>query len=400
MEKPVVGVIAEYNPFHNGHAHHITRIRQELPGAAVLCAMSGHVVQRGEVSICRKQARTLMALRGGVDLLLELPAKNACASAEGFARAGVALLAATGLVSHISFGSESGRLDKLEQAARLTEEPAFLGAQSIALERGVSYASARSGVLADMYPPGETLLLGPNDMLGVEYLRAMRFLGCRMQPLVVLREGAAHDMPRATGTVASASLVRTRWLDGRSADAYVPRDTMDIWREERSAGRAPVSLRDCEAAVLSVLRKADAAVFCALHDVSEGLEFRLASAARRAVSLEEFYAMVKTRRYTHARIRRIVLRAYMGLDGAPGLPPYLRVLGANGLGLSLLHKMKKTASLPILTKPASVRGLGVLAAECFDKEARVTDLYALCYPDRSQRVGGQEWRMGPVIVDR
>ncbi|MCL2747704.1 MAG: nucleotidyltransferase family protein [Oscillospiraceae bacterium] len=427
MPRPVVGIIAEYNPFHNGHVFHIARTRSMLPGAAVVCVMSGHVTQRGSLSVCRKQARAAMAISGGADLVLELPALYSCDAAECFALAGVALFYATGVVTHLSFGSESGCLEALIAAAGTLGDPAFAPAQAAALEQGLSYPAARQRAFRLLDPASAALLDGhPNDMLGVEYLCALRRLGggvsgvsgggvngvsggggvSGIAPIAVRREGASHDAPQPIGRFATASYVRAKWLSGQSARAFVPAKAQLLWKTERDAGRAPVSLANCETAVMSALRRMAPEDFRALPGVSEGLEHRLARAASRAVSPEEFYALVKTKRYTHARIRRIALRAYMDLPHPPApapahtpAPPYLRVLAANRTGLSLLRDMKKAATLPIITKPASARRLGDAARDCFLREARVTDLYALCYPERIRRAGGQEWTEGPYIDD-
>ena len=404
MTRPVVGVIAEYNPFHNGHALHIGRIREKLPGAVVVCVMSGHVTQRGDLAICRKQARAAMAIRGGADLALELPALYACSAAEGFARAGVSLLAATGVVTYLSFGSEIGRLDLLDHAARTLDGQAFISAQDAVLKQGLSYPAARQKALATLEPASAAALDGPNDILGVEYLRALRYLGSDITPLVIPREGAFHDaayddINGPAGRLASASYIRERWLDGRDAHGFIPDETRTLWEFECAAGRAPVSLISCESALLAALRRMCAEDFKALPDVSEGLEYRLARAASRAISLEEFYTLVKTKRYTHARIRRVALRAYMDLPrSSTAAPSYLRVLAANQTGLILLRDIKKKTALPILTKPAHVRRMGKTALGCFIHEARVTDLYALCYPERTQWIGGQEWKVDPAII--
>ena len=399
MSFPVVGIIAEYNPFHNGHAWHISRIREQCPGAAVLCVMSGHVTQRGTFAICRKQIRAAMAVSAGADLVLELPAAYACASAERFARGGVALLLSSGIVTHLSFGCETGRLEPLAHAAAVLDDPAFLVAQAEALRHGLSYPTARQQALKTLAPEVSDVLNKPNDLLGVEYLRALRHFNADITPLAIPRQGAAHDAQMPDGRFAPASFVRTLLLSGQSARSYLPDGTQALWEDERNTGRAPVSMEACEQAMLATLRRMEPTDWATLPDVSEGLENRLSRAAQRAVSLEEFYRLVKTKRYTHARIRRITLRAYLNLsDVGPEPPPYLRVLAAGETGLSLLQMMKGRATLPLLTKPASAKRMGKTVADCFAHEVRVTDLFTLCYPDLTQRTGGHEWTDGPVIL--
>ncbi len=400
MAQVVAGIIAEYNPFHNGHAWHIARTRENLDGAAIICVMSGHVTQRGSLAICRKQARAAMAVHGGADLVLELPSPFACASAERFARAGVALLRATGVVTHLSFGSETGALTPLAQMAELLDHPAFLREQAEALRLGVSYPLARQMACETLTGRPAPLLAQPNDILGLEYLRALRRPGADITPLVIPRCGVLHDAPDTAAAFASASFLRKALLRGDEISLFVPDSSLSLWTNEQVAGRAPVDLHACEQAVVSHLRRLTPADFARLPDATEGLDRRLARAARDACSLDSFYTLVKTRRYTHARIRRLALRAYLSLHDAPSRPPYLRVLAANETGCRLLADMKKTAALPVLTKPASIRLLGREARLCFETESRVTDLYALCYPDPLARRGGQEWTTGPVILSK
>ncbi len=397
---PVIGIITEYNPFHNGHAWHIGRSRELVPKAPVVCVMSGHVTQRGTFAICRKQARAEMALRGGADLVLELPAPYACASAERFAQAGVALLQAAGVVTHLSFGSEAGTLAPLTRAAGVLDSPAFLPAQAEAYGLGLSYPAARQRAYETLTGETTSVLARPNDILGLEYLLALRRAGSDIEPVTVPRRGAGHDADTPLHGFASASYLRARLQTGEEAAAFVPSAAARIWAREQASGLAPVQLKTCETAVLAQLRRMGEADFAGLPDATEGLEHRLARAARAAGSLEELYTRTKTKRYTHARIRRLVMCAYAGLTGAPDQPPYLRVLAANRAGLALLAEMKKTAALPLLTKPASVRRMGEAAQQVFAMEALVTDLFALCYPARDRRTGGQEWTAGPVILDK
>ncbi|MDR1157238.1 MAG: nucleotidyltransferase family protein [Oscillospiraceae bacterium] len=395
--EPVAGVVAEYNPFHCGHAHHLARTREALPGAAVVCAMSGHVTQRGQFALCEKHARARMAVAGGADLVLELPAVCACASAERFARAGVALLAATGVVTHLSFGSEAGTLAPLREAARAMADPDFLTQVKAQLRRGLSHAAACQQAYEAHIGRPAPFLRAPNNILGLEYLKALHALGDPFIPLTVPRLGADHDDPRPRAPFASASLLRNRLSGGLSAAGLFPPSAQAVWEAECAAGRAPMREAAWADMCLSHLRRLDAADFARLPDVTEGLEFRLASAARRAATMEAFYRLVATRRYTLARVRRVALCAFLGLTPGSDIPPYLRVLAAGPRGLALLRRMKQTASQPILVKPASARTLDPGAVRCFAQEVRVTDLFALGYPNPACRAGGGEWTTGPVI---
>ena len=382
------GIVAEYNPFHRGHAWHIAETRRRLGGdAPVVCVMSGHWVQRGECALADKWLRAALALDRGADLVVELPTPWAMASAESFARGAVSLLAATGVVDVLSFGSETGELAPLEEAAAALDAPDYPERLRAALGRGLSFPAARQEAA------GAACLSAPNNNLGVEYLRALKALGSTIRPLTVPRQGAGHDGP-AAGGFASASELRRLLRAGRGEEA-APYLTAP-WSGELA------DMQHIERAVLARLRTMGEGDWAALPDGggAEGLPSRLAKAAREAVSLEDFYTRAKTRRYPHARLRRLALAAFLGLRAAerPAAPPYVRVLGLGGRGRALLRKMKDTCPLPVIVKPAQARELDGPARTLFESEARYTDLYGLCFP--TPRPCGGEWTHSPVVGER
>ena len=382
------GIVAEYNPFHRGHAWHIAETRRRLGGdAPVVCVMSGHWVQRGECALADKWLRAALALDRGADLVVELPTPWAMASAESFARGAVSLLAATGVVDVLSFGSETGELAPLEEAAAALDAPEYPEKLRAALGRGLSFPAARQEAA------GAACLSAPNNNLGVEYLRSLRALGSTIRPLTVPRQGAGHDGPAAGGFAAAAELRRLlRAGRGEEAAPYLTAP----WSGELA------DMQHIERAVLARLRTMGEGDWAALPDGggAEGLPSRLAKAAREAVSLEDFYTRAKTRRYTHARLRRLALAAFLGLRAAerPAAPPYVRVLGLGGRGRALLRKMKDTCPLPVIVKPAQARELDGPARTLFESEARYTDLYGLCFP--APRPCGAEWIHSPVVGER
>ena len=382
------GIVAEYNPFHRGHAWHIAETRRRLGGdAPVVCVMSGHWVQRGECALADKWLRAALALDRGADLVVELPTPWAMASAESFARGAVSLLAATGVVDVLSFGSETGELAPLEEAAAALDAPDYPERLRAALGRGLSFPAARQEAA------GAACLSAPNNNLGVEYLRALKALGSTIRPLTVPRQGAGHDGP-AAGGFASASELRRLLRAGRGEEA-APYLTAP-WSGELA------DMQHIERAVLARLRTMGEGDWAALPDGggAEGLPSRLAKAAREAVSLEDFYTRAKTRRYPHARLRRLALAAFLGLRAAerPAAPPYVRVLGLGGRGRALLRRMKDTCPLPVIVKPAQARELDGPARTLFESEARYTDLYGLCFP--APRPCGAEWIHSPVVGER
>ena len=371
----VVGIIAEYDPFHAGHAFHIDQTRRQLGECAVIAVMSGSFVQRGACAVFDKWARARAALEGGADLVLELPTVFAVSSAEGFAQGAVDILAATGVVTHLSFGSECGDVDKLQRVAVCLDGPRYPYELRRFLDTGMPFAACRQAAVAELLRPElATLLAYPNNNLGIEYIRALDAMKSGIRPVTVLRAGAGHDGGDHPD-YPSASFLRERILAG-----------------ELRAGN-PASLRYGERGALAVLRSMSEEGFAALPDCGEGLSRRIYRAVRQGRTLEEVYALAKTKRYAHARIRRAVLWGALGLKESdrPDFPPYIRVLGATGRGREVLREMKETACLPVITKPAHGKGIPL-----FELEARCTDLYELCRRDPGPC--GTEWTHSPVMI--
>lgn len=390
-----VGVVAEYNPFHNGHARHLSETKCSLSSdTPVVCVMSGSWVQRGECALTDKWTRVSMALRGGADLVLELPLPWAISSAEWFARGAVATLKATGVVGMLSFGSESGRSGDLCRIAEALDSPEYQKALRAELDKGISFAEARQRAVARMVGKEAALLEGPNDSLGVEYIRAA---GKDLAVTVVPRQGTGHDSLTPGREFASATYLRELTRQGREAE-------LSGWMAKEDAALLKntgiARMEQIERAVLARLRQMDETDFAALPDsgAAEGLPARLCRAAEQAGSLEEFYALAKTKRYAHSRIRRLALWAFLGLTEAdrPDRPAYLRVLGFNSRGQEVLREMKTAAALPILTKPAHSKALSYEAQKLFALECRGTDLFGLCFDTPKPK--GLDFTTGPVIL--
>jgi predicted nucleotidyltransferase len=400
----IVGILTEFNPFHNGHAWFLSQLRARFGAdAAIVCVMSGNFVQRGEPALLEKHLRAEAALRGGADLILELPVARCLSSAEGFAGGGMTLLRETGCVEAVAFGSECGDMAALEQVALCLDSAAYREELQRFLAQGRSFPACRRAAVAALLGEGAAALLdSPNNNLGVEYCRAIGRLDWDCDVITLPRCGAPHDSAAGEGGILSASAVRARLLAGdwTAVEEAVPPEAYALYREEFSAGRAPVTMQGAQRLILSRVRTMEEAAFAALPDCGEGLHHRFYRAAREALSVEELLAQVKTKRYTHARLRRILMCAWLGLDAAAVAesPAYLRPLGFNGRGREILARMRKTATLPILVKGADVRKLDAAAQRQFAREARATELFSLLYPDLSQARPGAEWRKGAVIL--
>ncbi|MBQ5799236.1 MAG: nucleotidyltransferase family protein [Oscillospiraceae bacterium] len=395
----VVGIISEYNPFHLGHAWQIAELRRRLGAdTAVVCAMSGNFVQRGECAIMEKHARAEAALHGGADLVLELPLPWAISSAESFAAGGVGVLAAAGVVDTLAFGSECGNGERLMRLAERLLSEEFSAALKARLGAGTSYASVRAAAMRDLVGDEAALLERPNDILGVEYCKAIRAGKVPMSVLALERRGVDHDGGAKDG-FASASFIREKLRAGEDASDYLTSQSAAAYYREANGGCAPAGLNYAERAILSKLRSMTEEDLAAYDGGGEGLYHRFYAAVQSARSMEEILELAKTKRYAHARLRRMLLAAFLGVPSAAELEiPYLHVLGCNGRGRELLAAMKKSASVPVITKSAEARRLPSPAKELFALEARSTDQYVLMYPQLSASAAGSEWTRGPVIL--
>ncbi|MBC8570774.1 tRNA(Met) cytidine acetate ligase [Zongyangia hominis] len=396
----IAGIIAEYHPFHSGHAHLCGELRAR-GYTHIAAVMSGNFVQRGECAVLDKWTRARAALSGGVDLVLELPLPYALATAETFARGGVVSLSALGCVDALAFGSECGDASALLSCARVLLSPRLGEALAVHLAGGVTFAQARQRAVADMGNEElAALLCEPNNTLGVEYCKQLLLQKCAMEPVAVLRAGAGHDSPAPAAGFASGTYLRGFLEAGETAPLvpFVPASALSLYRDALEESRGPVNRDAVELLTLARLRGMALPDIAALPDISEGLEHRIFSAARRARSLEEFYSLVKTKRYTLARIRRIACAALAGLRAQDQRtpPPYLRVLGMNGRGREILAEAKETASLPVSTSLARLREYSPEAARFAALEASADDLYHLCLPVR--RSCGADFTENAVIL--
>lgn len=398
----VIGIVAEYNPFHSGHAYQIHAARSALEEeSAVVAVMSGNWVQGGRPAVLDKWTRARLALLGGVDLVLELPTVWAVSSAETFARGAVELLALTQTVDELSFGSECGDEEKLCQVACCLNTADYETLVHRFAGQQIPFAAARQRAVTELLGPEYAGLLDtPNNNLGVEYLRNLEREGWAMGARTVRREGAPHDSllegmerPRhLSATQLRTYLERGDWL---ALEPYLPKGGLEILKE---GWNGYPSLQRMERGILARLRTMTAEDWAKLPDsgVGEGLPPRLERAGKQCRSLEEFFALAKPKHWTQARMRRLLVWAYLGLtqEDRPGQPSYLRVLGFNTRGQEVLRHMKKRVPQCILTKPAHARRMLEGNQRLFELEAQCTDLYDLC----CQRVPtpGREWTTGPV----
>lgn len=417
----VVGLIVEYNPFHNGHAYHMAEAKRLAEAEAVVAVMSGDFLQRGEPAIVSKWARAEMALHAGADLVLELPVAYAAQPAEWFAHGAAALLDATGIVSHLCFGSEAGTLAELQPLARQLagESGALKAAIAEELATGASYPAAYAAAAARSVaaPPGggpgsaagaaaaRALLEQPNNSLGLHYLIALQRLGSALAPLTVRREGAGYrDAVPCSASIASATAIR-ELIAGEgglsAATPYIPPYTAEILAREFRSGRGPVTWESFAAPLFHRLLTSSRETLAEHHEVTEGLEFRIKKMLPQLnqLTVEELLEKLKTKRYTYTKLQRMLLhillqhgKLAMAPEALAQGPGYLRVLAFSRKGRELLKRMKASASLPIVTRAAAFSHPGL------ELDIQAAAAYANAMPIRNDSEIFRDFRQPPITI--
>jgi len=392
----ITGIICEYNPFHLGHYHHIIKTRQVLNGdTAVVCVMSGNYVQRGDFAIFNKHARAKMAVQGGADLVIELPVPYILTSAERFAHSGVYILDQLGICDYLSFGSECGNIDLLTDAANIivSDEADILTKQW--LDHGVSYAVAQQKAADSLIGIKSKVFKSPNNVLGIEYIKALKKLNSPIMPVTFKRTGGMHDADSGF----SASALRKKLVKNIVPQSLMPGTSIVVCLDELEAQRGPVFMKNMEPMILSRLRGIND--FSDISGSGEGLERRLKKYASFEPSIEAILNEVKTKRYPMSRLRRILMCAVLGIkkEDVALPPPYIRVLAMNNTGMKILAQAGNRIKMPIITKPASIHKQCESIKKIFNIEACATDFYVLGYRNEREQYGGQEWRRSPVIIN-
>ena len=359
----ITGIICEYNPLHLGHRKQLDQIRKTLgPDCGIVCLMSGNFVQRGAPAIVDKMRRAEAAVRCGADLVLELPVTYSLSSAEGFAAGGVRIL--SGFCDRLCFGAETADGTALMATAQALLTPEFSQMLRQQLETGLSFPAARQAALEAMGLDA-SLLQTPNNILAIEYCKAILAQGCAMRPMVIHRQGSYHDTAPDSENP-SATALRQLMAAGESWGAYVPEEAADCFAD------APRhTLEQGQKAILYRLRTMTDAEFEALPYGSEGLWRKLMHAARKETTVEEILTAVKSKRYTRSRLDRMLMCAFLGItrEDLEAPAPYTRVLALNDRGREILKLARAGGAFPNAgqTMDASYQTL----------ENRCGDLYGL-----------------------
>ena len=390
----VVGIVAEYNPFHNGHLYHLLESKKLSSSDYTIAVISGNFVQRGDVSIIDKWSKAEMALKNGIDLVIELPTLYSISSAENFAFGSMRILDSLGIVNAVSFGTEQSDIDTLDKFATVlfNEPKEYISVLNHELSKGISYPKARENALLlylnDIIKYAN-VLSSPNNILGIEYLKALKKLKSNMIPIAIPRNKVGYNSTEIVNDFASATSIRQMLITRNTKDIYkvMPESSYEILNNCVSNGQYVSSITQYEKEIIYILRKLSIEEIANIPDVTEGLENLIKEAANSCNNIQEFINIVKSKRYTQTRIQRILVYALLGITKKDMINlnktnPYIRVLGFNSKGRDLLSaivsenpKLNIITSVKKFTDSNPNRNL----MSILDKDIFATNVYTLGY---------------------
>lgn len=408
----VLGIIAEYNPFHNGHLYHLQKSKELTNADYTIAIISGNFTQRGSTSVIDKWAKTQMALNNGIDLVIELPVLYSISSAENFADGAIKILSSLGIVNYLSFGAETSDINLLKCISNiLCDEPKeFKTLLSNELKSGLSFPKAREHALIKYFELKSNIissklennisqstirniLASPNNILGIEYLKALHKYNSSIKPVCISRYEADYNSTTITNNIASATAIRNLILskDYNTIKNLIPTSSYSTLINCLNEGHIVPSLSCFEKEIIYVLRKMDIEEIANLPDVSEGLEYTIKKAANSCNNLSEVINLIKSKRYTSTRIQRILLYALLGItkddmEMSKNVLPYVRVLGFNENGKFLLSEISaKNPDIALITsvKKFVDSNSDKVLLNMFDKDVFATDVYSIAFDNNS-----------------
>lgn len=390
----ILGIVSEYNPFHNGHLHHLELSKKITKAAFTVVVMSGNFVQRGDTSLINKWVKTEMALKAGVDLVIELPTIYSISSAENFADGAVKILNSLGVVDFISFGSEIGEISPLNDVANILyrEPKEFSSLITSQLKSGLSYPKAREIALSQFFGSSKIyseILNNPNNILGVEYLKSLKKHRSHIRPLTIKRDYNDYNDKTEKSGIASATAIRTMIQAGKNVHYVVPYETYELLDQEMENGRIIKDLSVFEKEIIYTLRKMTLSEIANLPDVSEGLENKIKLAANTCNNLEDLIKKIKSKRYTQTRIQRILLYALLeisqkDMNSSKKINPYIRVLGFNKHGkriISAIAEANPKLNIIVSVKKFMENSNDNSLRNMISKDILATNIYTLGYKE-------------------
>jgi len=389
----VLGIIAEYNPFHNGHLYHLLKSKKEANADTVIAVIGGNFTQRGEPSLLDKWCKAEMAIANGADLVIELPVLYSISSAENFADGAIKILNSLKIIDSVSFGTETNDLNKLNIIANtLFKEPKeYKDLLYSELKSGKSFPKAREQALIKYLkdPTFASIISSPNNILGIEYLKALKKYSSNINPINIVRKDAGHLSLDYIGQIASATAVRNLVYNNRIRDVktYITPASFTILLEELKKGHFVKDLSRYENIIIYNLRNMSLEDIANLPDVSEGLEYLIKKAANSCNTIHEFINIVRSKRYTETRIKRILLYCLLKITKkdmtiSKKTTPYIRILGCNENGRNLISQINKAnPKLNIITSVKKFEdvNLNKNLKIMLDKDILATNIYTLGY---------------------
>ena len=388
----ILGIVSEYNPFHNGHLHHLEVSKQITKTDFSVVVMSGNFVQRGDTSLINKWVKTEMALKAGIDLVIELPTVYAISSAENFADGAIKILNSLGVVDFVSFGSEIGEITPLNDIANILyrEPKEFSSLITAQLKSGLSFPRAREIAINQFFGTSKKyseILNNPNNILGIEYLKSLKKHRSHIRPLTIKRDYSDYNSTKIKKGIASATAIRTMIENKKNVHYVVPFETYELLDEEINSGRIIPNLSVFEKEIIYTLRRMTLSEIANIPDVSEGLENKIKLAANNFNTLPELIANIKSKRYTQSRIQRILLYALLNItqkdiNSSKRVTPYIRVLGFNKHGKRIISAIAAAnPKLKIIKKKKKFveNSNDTTLRNMISKDILATNIYTLGY---------------------
>jgi predicted nucleotidyltransferase len=383
----VAAIITEYNPFHNGHKYQVDKIRELLGDDTVVIAiMSGNFTQRGEIAIADKTVRAKAAVECGVNLVLELPFPFSMSSAEFFAKGGVYIANALGIVDYLVFGSECGNIRELSDIASImlsSEYQLYLDSLKNSPDyRDAGYPELCEKALSDIYGKEFSRdFFSPNNILGIEYIKALKSLNSDIEALTIRREGAGYlDIINPMAEFQSASAIREEIAcKNLSALDFVPQNAKNIYTKAIDEGKMPSDISRLDLALISFFRLNSPKADMDIHDATGGLYNRLCEMSAEATSISNLTKRTETKKYTTARIRRAIWNSYFGVTSSDirSMPSYTQVLAMDSTGRAALKRIKKVTDFPVITKPSSYKDMDEQVVKQKEMSNKADSVFAL-----------------------
>lgn len=409
MNMNILGIVTEYNPFHNGHKLHIEKSKKLTNSNYVVAVMSSNFVQRGEPALLDKWSRAKMALSAGADVVIELPVIYSTSGAEYFSRASVKLLNDTGIVNKLCFGSECGNILQLSRISDIifSEPENYKNILKEELAKGIVFPAARASAINKIIGEDISILDSPNNILGVEYLKTLRLINSKIEPYTIKREFSDYNSTAIKGNFVSATAIRNAVINNELSNLInvMPNTAYNILIKTLEQNMSPITLNKFSHILNYRLRAMDINELQQISEITEGLENRILKASDSFYDIKDIADFTKSKRYTYTKIQRALLHVILDIKtydldyfNTVGCSQYIKVIGFKKESEHLLSLMCKNSSIPVITNlKKSEKLLDKDALKMLAIEKKATDLYYMVSPNKHFRQRNKEYTM-PIVV--